>query len=186
MTLSRQQLCERLLREVDLGACRWVLGPLRTAFDEAPASRGRADPARPLAPGEQADTAIVEASEISEHGEVVLAASAAPAGARSELDAALSRARRLWAVLAPYRADECLPDGSASCLVRQCRAPTIGRRVGRIFSPWAVLDVTPEGLVVRELAPHLSARQLQQQVEPTLKIPSDVAEIATEVLVKRT
>jgi 3-oxoacid CoA-transferase subunit B len=38
--------------------------------------------------------------------------------------------------------------------------------------------VTPDGLVLRELAPGLSAREVQEKTEPTLKVPSDITEMS--------
>ena len=37
--------------------------------------------------------------------------------------------------------------------------------------------MAPEGLVLREVAPGVSARQVQERTEPTLKVPSDLAEM---------
>ena len=42
--------------------------------------------------------------------------------------------------------------------------------------PLQDVDVTPEGLVLRELAPGVSAREVQEKTEPTLRVPADVAE----------
>jgi hypothetical protein len=57
------------------------------------------------------------------------------------------------------------------------RAPGAGRRaVARVFSSEAVLDCTSEGLVIVELAPGLSARDLQASFSPTLKITHELVE----------
>jgi 3-oxoacid CoA-transferase subunit B len=37
-----------------------------------------------------------------------------------------------------------------------------------------VLDVAPEGLVLRELAPDVSLEQVQAETEPALRIPDKV------------
>jgi 3-oxoacid CoA-transferase subunit B len=39
------------------------------------------------------------------------------------------------------------------------------------------MDVTSEGLILREVAPGVSAREIQERTEPTLKVPSDLAEM---------
>jgi 3-oxoacid CoA-transferase subunit B len=69
-------------------------------------------------------------------------------------------------------------DGSAK-IVHECSLPLTGRRVvHKIITDMAVIDVTPEGLVLREVAPGHSARDVQDKTEPTLKVPSDLAVMA--------
>ncbi len=48
----------------------------------------------------------------------------------------------------------------------------------RIITDLAVIDVTEEELVLRELAPGISAREIQEKTEPRLLIPSDVIEMS--------
>jgi 3-oxoacid CoA-transferase subunit B len=61
-------------------------------------------------------------------------------------------------------------------IVHACSLPLTGRAVvHRIITDLAVIDVTPEGLVLREVAPGHSAREVQERTEPTLKVPSDLA-----------
>jgi 3-oxoacid CoA-transferase subunit B len=57
-------------------------------------------------------------------------------------------------------------------IVRTCDLPLTGRRVvHRLITDLAVLDVTAAGLVLRELAPGVTADQVQAQTEPTLLVP---------------
>jgi 3-oxoacid CoA-transferase subunit B len=64
-------------------------------------------------------------------------------------------------------------------IVRACSLPLTGRAVvHRIITDLAVIDVTPEGLLLREVARGVSAREVQDKTEPTLKVASDLAEIA--------
>jgi 3-oxoacid CoA-transferase subunit B len=49
--------------------------------------------------------------------------------------------------------------------------------VHRIITDLAVLDVTADGLVLRELAAGVNARELQAKTEPTIKVPPDVTEV---------
>jgi 3-oxoacid CoA-transferase subunit B len=63
-------------------------------------------------------------------------------------------------------------------IVNECTLPLTGRGVvHRIITDLAVLDVTPEGLVLREVAPGVSARDVQARTEPTLRVASDLKEI---------
>ena len=55
-------------------------------------------------------------------------------------------------------------------IVNECSLPLTGRAcVHRIVSDQAVIDVTADGLVVRELAPGITAEDLQAATEPPLR-----------------
>jgi 3-oxoadipate CoA-transferase beta subunit len=57
---------------------------------------------------------------------------------------------------------------------RQCTYPlTRARCVKRIYTNLAVLDVTPEGLVVREMVEGLDLDRLQALTEPALRLAND-------------
>ena len=57
-------------------------------------------------------------------------------------------------------------------IVERCSLPLTGARVvNRIVSDLAVLDVTPRGLVLREVAPGVTADDVQAATEPTLLVP---------------
>jgi 3-oxoacid CoA-transferase subunit B len=63
-------------------------------------------------------------------------------------------------------------------IVNTCALPLTGKRVvHKIITDMAVIDVTKEGLVLLEVAKGLSAREVQERTEPTLKVSSDLKEI---------
>jgi 3-oxoacid CoA-transferase subunit B len=73
--------------------------------------------------------------------------------------------------------DHASKDGAPKIL-EECNLPLTGKKVvHRIITDLAVIDVTPEGLVLREVAPGVSAREVQERTEPTLKVPSTLAEM---------
>jgi 3-oxoacid CoA-transferase subunit B len=74
--------------------------------------------------------------------------------------------------------DHAAKDGTPKIL-HQCQLPLTGKRVvHRIITELAVLDVTPEGLVLREVAPGVSVDDVKKRTEPTILVPDDVREIA--------
>ncbi|MBW4032252.1 MAG: CoA transferase subunit B [Acidobacteria bacterium] len=61
-------------------------------------------------------------------------------------------------------------DGSPK-IVRSCSLPLTGKRVvHRIITDLAVIDVTPSGLVLRELAPDVTVDDVRAATEPELQL----------------
>ncbi len=62
-------------------------------------------------------------------------------------------------------------DGSPK-IVDECTLPYTGRGVvQRIITDLCVLDVTPDGLSLVELAPDVDFEQVQKQTEPRIRVP---------------
>src|ERR1700683_191703 len=69
-------------------------------------------------------------------------------------------------------------DGEAK-IVKKCSLPLTGVGVvDLIVTELGVIEVTPEGLVVREVAPGVSAEDVQQVTEPSLRLASDLKVMA--------
>lgn len=63
----------------------------------------------------------------------------------------------------------------ASKIVKRCTLPLTGQNcVDRVVTDMAVLDVTPEGFVLKEYAPGLSAEDVIRASEAPIKIDPDV------------
>jgi len=56
-------------------------------------------------------------------------------------------------------------------IVNHCTYPLTGKGVvSRVYSDLAVIDFTPEGLLVREMAPGVTLEYLQERTEPKLNL----------------
>ena len=63
-------------------------------------------------------------------------------------------------------------------VLRRCKLPLTGKRVvHRIITDLAVLDVTPEGLRLVEVAPGVTPREVQEKTEATLLFGDHVPEM---------
>jgi 3-oxoacid CoA-transferase subunit B len=71
--------------------------------------------------------------------------------------------------------------GGEPKILKECDLPLTGRRVvHRIITDLATIDVTAHGLLLREVAPGVSARDVQERTQPTLKVASDLSPMKLE------
>ncbi len=74
--------------------------------------------------------------------------------------------------------DHCNKKGESKVL-RECSLPLTGQGVvNRIITDLAVMDVTPEGLVLRELAPGVTVEDVERATEGTLLVEEYRREMA--------
>lgn len=120
--------------------------------------------------GGHLDICVLGAFQVSQNGDLANWATldnSKPPGVGGAMDLAVG-AKRVFAMT-----EHCTKSGEPK-IMAECTYPLTGAgAVSRIFTDLSVIDVTPEGLLVREIVEGLSSEDLQSKTAAPLKVADD-------------
>ena len=123
--------------------------------------------------GGHIDVTVLGAFQVSEQGD--LANWMLPARGVGNIGGAMDLAAGAKRVIVAMEHTD--PQGKPK-VVRECSYPLTGRRcVSLIVTDVAVMEVTPSGLLLREMAPGWTDQEVQEVTEPRLVIAPDLREM---------